>query len=235
MHSIKKIKELYYSDYKVVEKYEVERFQTRGGKWLNQQEINTCLMLYPEKSFSVLDAPCGSGRLAEALSNLYNIQITCCDYSLAMLGKAKALETLKEANFIRSDVYNMPFMSNVFDIIYCIRFLAHSEDILSLIKEQIRLLRPGGIFIFDTVRWSPRNIFWKKRGGKIYAYTDRQIYNLLEKLKLDFICNKPKFILPMHAYSILPWSISWLFIKLEKNWPKFSLSHVFWKVQKRIP
>lgn len=52
-----------------------------------------------------------------------------------------------KAKFKTGDAINIPFNDNSFDIIVSIGLLEHFEDIKALIKEQIRVLDKGGIFL----------------------------------------------------------------------------------------
>ena len=103
----------------------------------------------------ILDLGCGSGRHVVFLSkkgfNVYGIDIAKAGIKIAKewLNKEKLKAKLKVG-----DIYEkLPYDSNFFDAIICIRTLNHGKItwIRRCIKEMYRVLKEGG-YVFITVR-----------------------------------------------------------------------------------
>lgn len=93
-----------------------------------------------------LEVGCGRGSLGAYFSQ-YGWNTTLLDISEPVIVSAKkafARNGLK-ANFVLGDCLNMPFDSNSFDTIYSIGLFEHFEDVVPIVQEQYRLLRPEGI------------------------------------------------------------------------------------------
>jgi ubiquinone/menaquinone biosynthesis C-methylase UbiE len=51
---------------------------------------------------------------------------------------------------IKADIKRIPFPDNYFDAVYSVGLMEHFTDPISLIQEQIRVLKPGGFLIIDV-------------------------------------------------------------------------------------
>jgi len=61
-----------------------------------------------------------------------------------------------EGKFVLGDVMKLPFKDGTFDIVFSGGLLEHFEDVRPVIKEMVRVLRPGGVFSADIIpksRW----------------------------------------------------------------------------------
>lgn len=94
---------------------------------------------------------------------------------------------------VRADICQLPFESNVFDIILCNHVLEHIQDDLKAIKELFRVMKPGGMGIFqiplDANRkntFEDNSITNPKQRAKIFGQYDHvRIYGMdyFERLK----------------------------------------------------
>ncbi len=100
----------------------------------------------------VLDLGCAGGFMAEALD----------DRGANVTGIDPAKETIKAAQIhaeaggrsIRYDTgvgEDLPYETEKFDAIVCVDVLEHVADLNQVIEEVARVLRPGGLFLFDTI------------------------------------------------------------------------------------
>jgi len=95
---------------------------------------------------SVLDAPCGTGRIYGTLSRRFS-EVISLDSSEAMLSVHKPAAT--RAHLCCGDVFNLPFAANYVDWIVCYRLFHHMqtrEDRVALLKEMARVGRQGVLF-----------------------------------------------------------------------------------------
>lgn len=97
-----------------------------------------------------LDAGCGIGLQCLLLSREVGLRghVTGMDISEEMLACGR--ETVKEAglseriSFQKGDITKLPFGNNVFDWVWSSDCAAYSCEALSLLKELVRVVKPGG-------------------------------------------------------------------------------------------
>ncbi len=100
----------------------------------------------------VLDVGCGGGLLAEEFARL-SCCVTGIDPSEASLITARehAVQSGLSIDYISGVGENLPFADGTFDIVVCCDVLEHVNDVKVVIREIARVLRPGGIFFYDTI------------------------------------------------------------------------------------
>jgi 2-polyprenyl-6-hydroxyphenyl methylase/3-demethylubiquinone-9 3-methyltransferase len=101
---------------------------------------------------SVLDVGCGGGLLAEEFARL-GFAVTGVDpshQSLAVARRHAASRQLRIA-YQRAAGEALPFAGGSFDIVYCCDVLEHVTDLRQVIAESARVLRPGGVYLYDTI------------------------------------------------------------------------------------
>jgi 2-polyprenyl-6-hydroxyphenyl methylase / 3-demethylubiquinone-9 3-methyltransferase len=101
---------------------------------------------------TVLDIGCGGGLLAEELARL-GCRVTGVDPSAPSLALARehaAREGLA-VEYLRGSGEALPFPDASFDIACCCDVLEHVEDLERVIMETSRVLRPGGLYLYDTI------------------------------------------------------------------------------------
>ncbi|WP_300034736.1 bifunctional 2-polyprenyl-6-hydroxyphenol methylase/3-demethylubiquinol 3-O-methyltransferase UbiG [uncultured Roseobacter sp.] len=104
----------------------------------------------------VLDLGCAGGFMAEALAER-GAQVTGIDPAAEAVAAARA-HASEQGLGIRYDTgYGeaLPYASDSFDIVVCVDVLEHVRDLPQVLAEVARVLRPGGLFLYDTIN---RNI-----------------------------------------------------------------------------
>jgi ubiquinone biosynthesis O-methyltransferase len=101
---------------------------------------------------AVLDLGCGGGFMAVALAER-GAKVTGIDPSESAVGAARrhAKENGLDINYQISGGESLPFADGAFDIVVCVDVLEHVEDLQRVLSEVRRVLRPDGIFLFDTI------------------------------------------------------------------------------------
>jgi 2-polyprenyl-6-hydroxyphenyl methylase / 3-demethylubiquinone-9 3-methyltransferase len=104
------------------------------------------------KSLSVLDVGCGGGLLSEQFAGL-GCQVTGVDQSAVALRAAQEHAAAGNLliHYVHASGERLPFPDAVFDVVCCCDVLEHVDDIGIVIAEISRVLKPGGIFFYDTI------------------------------------------------------------------------------------
>lgn len=104
----------------------------------------------------VLDLGCAGGFMAEALA-LRGANVTGIDPAEDAIDAARA-HARESGLRIGYDVgvgEALPYESASFDAVVCVDVLEHVADLAKVLSEVVRTLRPGGLFLFDTINRNP--------------------------------------------------------------------------------
>ena len=92
----------------------------------------------------VLDVGCGDGRYAEWIKPNY----VGCDYTPEFLEHAKE----RPGSFVVADARALPFPDGSFDAAIAVGLLQHIGSAQAVVDEIVRVVRPGGLIVLDTLR-----------------------------------------------------------------------------------
>ena len=147
----------------------------------------------------LLDLGAGTGDLArEALKQQPDAKVVAADFTLEMMrvGQRQGNGSLP---WSAADALNLPFEKNTFDAVVSGFLMRNVGDIQQALKEQYRILKPGGrIIILDTTK-PKRNLFspfvWLHMhvviplvGGLLSGFRDA--YNYLPDSTEEFVTAK---------------------------------------------
>jgi 2-polyprenyl-6-hydroxyphenyl methylase/3-demethylubiquinone-9 3-methyltransferase len=105
---------------------------------------------------AVLDLGCAGGFMAEAIDDR-GASVTGIDPAADAVGAARA----HAAATGRSITYDtgvgeaLPYRDASFDIVVCVDVLEHVSDLAQVLSEVARVLKPGGVFLYDTINRNP--------------------------------------------------------------------------------
>jgi 2-polyprenyl-6-hydroxyphenyl methylase/3-demethylubiquinone-9 3-methyltransferase len=101
---------------------------------------------------AVLDIGCGGGFLAEQFAAL-GCQVTGVDPSPASVGTARAHAAGRglRIHYRVGAGEELPVRDAAFDVACCCDVLEHVADVDRVISETARVLKPGGLYLFDTI------------------------------------------------------------------------------------
>ncbi|MEE2787608.1 MAG: bifunctional 2-polyprenyl-6-hydroxyphenol methylase/3-demethylubiquinol 3-O-methyltransferase UbiG [Myxococcota bacterium] len=104
----------------------------------------------------VLDLGCGGGFMADALARR-GACVTGVDPSAPAIDAARthAQETQLDIDYRVGVGEAIPCEDHSFDIVVCVDVLEHVADLDQVLDEVNRVLKPGGLFLFDTIHRSP--------------------------------------------------------------------------------
>jgi 2-polyprenyl-6-hydroxyphenyl methylase / 3-demethylubiquinone-9 3-methyltransferase len=115
-------------------------------------------MSWPDAT--VLDLGCAGGFMAEAMADRGAV-VTGIDPAAEAVAAAKA-HAAAHGRTIRYDVgvgEALPYADACFDAVVCVDVLEHVADLHRVLSETVRVLRPGGMFLFDTINRNPLATF----------------------------------------------------------------------------
>lgn len=123
--------------------YDRSRFSNTYGRYIDEQERQILRRWLPSVPGSlILDLACGTGRFLD-------LATTGLDASANML----EISSRKHPNttLIQASACQTPLASNSYDAIFSLHFFMHLSQakIASVLEECHRILRPGGMLIFD--------------------------------------------------------------------------------------
>lgn len=125
----------------------------QGRKSIIFSLLNQYRLLKNEEKKNIVDLGCGTGLI---LGELNNLAMTFgVDFSTLALTfcKRRGLEHL-----VCSDVNNLPFADEQFDLVFALDLLEHIEDDIHLMSEINRILKPNGTIMLTvpahTSLWS---------------------------------------------------------------------------------
>jgi len=100
---------------------------------------------------SILDIGCGGGLLTEEFAKR-GASVTGIDSSYKSLyeAKAHACENGLEIDYRLGNAAALSFPDKSFDIVVASEVLEHIENLNTALWEMSRVLKPGGLFLFDT-------------------------------------------------------------------------------------
>jgi 2-polyprenyl-6-hydroxyphenyl methylase/3-demethylubiquinone-9 3-methyltransferase len=103
---------------------------------------------------TVLDLGCAGGFMAEALDNR-GAQVTGIDPASDAIAAARAHATDRNITYDVGVGEALPYTEAQFDAVVCVDVLEHVEDLGKVLEEVARVLKPGGMFLFDTINRNP--------------------------------------------------------------------------------
>ena len=106
----------------------------------------------PVSGLRALDIGCGGGFLAERFAAL-GCQVTGIDPSPVSVGAARAHATARglHIDYQVGSGEHLPVPDSAFDLAYCCDVLEHVSGLDRVISETARALKPGGLYLFDTI------------------------------------------------------------------------------------
>lgn len=105
---------------------------------------------------AVLDLGCAGGFMAEALDDR-GARVTGLDPAAEAIAAARA-HADHAGRSIRYDTgvgEALPYPDATFDAVVCVDVLEHVTDLDRVLAEVSRVLKPGGLFLYDTINRTP--------------------------------------------------------------------------------
>jgi SAM-dependent methyltransferase len=170
------------------ENYERGRFASLKGRVYRLLEERTiCRAIQPlERRSRILDAACGTGRIASLLVREGFTPIGC-DISIPMIAVAR--RRLGQVSFLQSDVTWLPFCDDSFDAVTCIGLLPHlnGDMRVNVLRELARVSRCLLVAQYGWVGAFLRAKRWvtgQEPGAVRYAVVEAELRRDLQRSEL---------------------------------------------------
>lgn len=126
-----------------------------------------------DKNMVILDLACGQGRHTLELARRGFRYVNGLDRSHYLIRKAKNISTTEglSASFKEGDARKLPYPADTFDVVMILGnsfgYFESTEDDIKILKEVLRILKPGGRFLIDVAdgqylrtNYNPRSWEW---------------------------------------------------------------------------
>ncbi|MEW6442214.1 MAG: bifunctional 2-polyprenyl-6-hydroxyphenol methylase/3-demethylubiquinol 3-O-methyltransferase UbiG [bacterium] len=103
-------------------------------------------------ALTLLDVGCGGGILAEDFARA-GARVTGIDPAPESIeaARAHAAESGLKIEYRVGSGEHLPFADTSFDVAACCDVLEHVDDLARVVGEIARVLKPGGLFLYDTI------------------------------------------------------------------------------------
>lgn len=133
---------------------------------------------------TVIDLGCGTGFFTDILAGRY-AQVIGVDISTKMLNFAKENRN-NDISWIEADAYTLPFADNSIDLIYSNLMIQWCDPITTVLDEVLRVLKPGGLFIFTTLT---DGTLFELRSSWAKVDNDKHVIDFKTHDELVEVCN----------------------------------------------
>ena len=116
---------------------------------------------------NILDLGCGVGLSSNPISAA-GYRVTALDLSATALVIAESRDSSGRVQYQVGDAYRTPFSNEQYDVVLALDILNNVSDPQSVIEEAYRLLKPGGLIIYNS--FNKNIISWSLicQGSKIF-------------------------------------------------------------------
>ncbi|MBE7468331.1 MAG: methyltransferase domain-containing protein [Anaerolineales bacterium] len=149
-------------------RYRTDFWEGQNREYEDQIERVALHKLLPPQGHRLIEIGAGFGRLAD-LYHGYQ-QVVLNDYARTQLEEAQNfLGQDDRFIYVVSDIYNMPFVDNLFDALTMVRVMHHLADVPAALTELHRLIVPQGTAVMEyaskfhlksLLRWLLRQQSW---------------------------------------------------------------------------
>jgi 2-polyprenyl-6-hydroxyphenyl methylase/3-demethylubiquinone-9 3-methyltransferase len=104
------------------------------------------------QGLKALDVGCGGGFSCEFMAQR-GVLVSGIDQSAKCIAAAQehAISKNFKIDYQQAFAENIPYGNNTFDVVICVDVLEHVADVDKTVSEIYRVLKPNGLFFFDTI------------------------------------------------------------------------------------
>jgi SAM-dependent methyltransferase len=144
-----------YRNEAVARQYVEARFREPLGAMLHARQVAALTrIIRAQRPRRVLEIAPGPGRLTVDVAPAVEGQTVLVEASAEMLGEARRrlAGVVRRPDLLQGDAFHLPF-GRAFDLVYSFRLIRHfvASERAGLYREIARVLRPGGMLVFDAI------------------------------------------------------------------------------------
>ncbi len=198
----------------------------------NNRVLRNLLKVTDLRGKNVLEVGAGTGRDSFKLTD-HGANVFMLDYAAGSLKIIKeiAVEEKVDVNMIGGDAFRLPFDDGSFDVVFHQGLLEHfrENDALRLLKENVRVLKKGGLLLVDvpqryhvyTAMKHTLISIDKWFAGWEREFSVGELSDILKGLQLEPIYRYGEWMYPSLAYRVMREGLMKLGLKLPL-YPKVS-------------
>ena len=138
---------------------------------------------------TVLDLGCGTGFFTDILASKFE-QVIGVDISAPMVEFAKSHRS-DAIKWFQADAFKLPLQSESVDLVYSNLVIQWCEPLDQLLEEILRVLKPGGLFIFSTLT---DGTLFELKSSWAQVDNDKHVIDFRTATELQQIFNSPRSI-----------------------------------------
>ena len=149
-------------------RYRYDFWEGKGREYEDLVERTALRALMPAGGDTLMDIGAGYGRLAPLYAGYRRVVLL--DYARTQIEEARRyLVEPGRYTLVVADVYNLPFVDHLFDVVTMVRVMHHLADVPRALVELQRVVRPQGVAVLEyankrhwksVARWLLRRQSW---------------------------------------------------------------------------
>jgi len=136
---------------------------------------------------TVLDLGCGTGFFTDILSARYQ-KVIGLDISTNMLKFSKKNRS-NDISWLEANAYQLPLSNESVDFVYSNLMIQWCDPLQPLLDEILRVLKPGGLFIFSTL---VDGTLFELKSSWAQVDEDQHVIDFKSPTELEQLFNSPK-------------------------------------------
>jgi SAM-dependent methyltransferase len=129
-------------------RYRYDFWEGHGRVYEDLAERIALRALLPPSGNTLIEIGAGYGRLADLYQGYQ--QVVLLDYARSQLEEAQRyLANSRRYTFVVGDVYRLPFVDSLFDVLTMVRVMHHLADVPRALAELQRVLCPAGVAVVE--------------------------------------------------------------------------------------